>query len=60
MSTYDDTSAGQPHGRSNPIRWDVSTATAVLALGALAYLVIAKRAFKVSGAGSVSASAGVR
>lgn len=49
------TDPGQPHGKSNPIRWDTSTAASVLVLAALAYLVFASRVLKVS----ASASAGV-
>jgi hypothetical protein len=30
---------GTPHGKQSPFRWDPSTASAVLVLGALAFLV---------------------
>lgn len=45
---------GDPHGKSYPFRWDVSTAAATLVLGALAYLVIVNKAFRVSGNAAAS------
>lgn len=50
--------AGEAHGKSNPIRWDTSTAAGVLVLASLAYLVFASKVLRVSG--SASAQAGVR
>lgn len=49
-----DQSAGEAHGKSSPIRWDVSTAAATLALISLAWLVFASKTLRVS----ASASAG--
>lgn len=34
-----DPQMGTPHGKQNPIRWDTSTAAALIVLGALAFLV---------------------
>ena len=45
---------GEPHGRQNPIRWDASTATCVLVVGALAFLVFVN--FNVRGGATASAS----
>lgn len=50
--------AGTAHGKSSPLRWDTTTAAAVLVLASLAYLVFAKHALRVSASGS--ATAGVR
>lgn len=35
-------SPGEPHGKQNPFRWDASVASAVLVVGALAFLVFVK------------------
>lgn len=46
---------GEAHGRTSPWRWDTSTASAVLVLGALAYLVLVAHTFQVAGSARVSA-----
>lgn len=33
---------GDPHGKQNPVRWDTSTGSVVLVIGALAFLVFVK------------------
>lgn len=47
-----DPQMGQPHGKQNPIRWDASTAAALIVLGALAFLVWVN--FSVSASASIA------
>lgn len=49
---------GEPHGKQNPLRWDTSTATVVLVLGALAFLVFVK--WNVGASANIGAGAGRR
>ena len=47
-----DPQVGQPHGKQSPVRWDASTAAAVIVLGALAFLVWVN--FSVSASASIA------
>jgi hypothetical protein len=45
---------GEPHGKQNPLRWDTSTASTVLVVGALAFLVFVK--WNVGASASIGAA----
>jgi hypothetical protein len=47
-----DPQVGMPHGKQSPFRWDTSTAAALIALGALAFLVWVN--FSVSASASIA------
>lgn len=55
MASNADQYPGTAHGKVSPLRWDPATASAVIVLGALAFLVFVNYAF--AGSASVSASA---
>lgn len=45
---------GEPHGKQSPLRWDASTATCVLVIGALAFLAFVN--FNVGASANIGAS----
>lgn len=48
-----DPNAGTPHGKQSPFRWDPSSAAALFALGALAFLIWVNFAFTSSASVSI-------
>ena len=53
MTMYNQT-PGEPHGKQSPWRWDASTASSVLVVAALAFLVFIN--FNVSASAHIGAS----